>query len=416
MFYLLVGIFILFFAYLCWQHLDWAFYLTIICLPAYGVRFSIGALPLTLLEVMIVALFGVWLMKAWHDEQLRPSSKFFGVAAVIFVIATMAMLVSPDLRAAAGLWKAYFLEPLLFFLVFSGFVKTKDDLYRTIMVLGIPALYISTFAIVQKLNDGWLVPYQYWYLGEGPRVTSFFSYPNAIGLFVAPIVVLFIGYWYITFRIRDWPDTMYSAAVIITGLLAIYWAHSEGALVGIMAALVFMGLADRRFRWLTIACVLLLLLVVVAVGAGPAAWQKLTLQDWSGSVRLSMWGETAQLLQDHWIIGAGLAGYPAALVPYHRATYLEIFLYPHNFILNFWVELGLAGLLAFGYITVKYFWLAARLLFTSRESKMRLALALSGAMVVIVVHGLVDVPYFKNDLAVLWWILVGMMSTLSESV
>ena len=31
-------------------------------------------------------------------------------------------------------------------------------------------------------------------------------------------------------------------------------------------------------------------------------------------------------------------------------------------------------------------------------------------MVVIIVHGLVDVPYFKNDLAVMFWALVAMIS------
>jgi hypothetical protein len=36
-------------------------------------------------------------------------------------------------------------------------------------------------------------------------------------------------------------------------------------------------------------------------------------------------------------------------------------------------------------------------------------LGLMGAMTVIVVHGLVDVPYFKNDLAVLFWAIIAMM-------
>lgn len=39
-----------------------------------------------------------------------------------------------------------------------------------------------------------------------------------------------------------------------------------------------------------------------------------------------------------------------------------------------------------------------------------LVMGLLSAMVVIVVHGLVDVPYFKNDLAVMFWALVAMIS------
>jgi O-antigen ligase len=124
-----------------------------------------------------------------------------------------------------------------------------------------------------------------------------------------------------------------------------------------------------------------------------------------------MWGETWQMLKDHWFLGAGLTGYQTALVPYHQAKYLEIFLYPHNFVLNFWVELGLLGLLTFLYIIGKFFYLGFKIQ-DSRFKKL-LANTLIAVMVVILVHGLVDVPYFKNDLAVMWWVWVGLMSSLS---
>jgi len=35
-----------------------------------------------------------------------------------------------------------------------------------------------------------------------------------------------------------------------------------------------------------------------------------------------------------------------------------------------------------------------------------LKLGLLGALVVIIVHGLVDVPYFKNDLSLLFWLII----------
>ncbi len=36
------------------------------------------------------------------------------------------------------------------------------------------------------------------------------------------------------------------------------------------------------------------------------------------------------------------------------------------------------------------------------------------AMVVIVIHGLVDTPYFKNDLAILFWLIIGLLITLKH--
>jgi len=31
----------------------------------------------------------------------------------------------------------------------------------------------------------------------------------------------------------------------------------------------------------------------------------------------------------------------------------------------------------------------------------------------VIVHGMVDVPYFKNDLAVMFWVLIAMMSIIN---
>jgi hypothetical protein len=36
------------------------------------------------------------------------------------------------------------------------------------------------------------------------------------------------------------------------------------------------------------------------------------------------------------------------------------------------------------------------------------------AMTVLFVHGLVDVPYFKNDLSILFWFLVAVMIVLKK--
>jgi hypothetical protein len=65
--------------------------------------------------------------------------------------------------------------------------------------------------------------------------------------------------------------------------------------------------------------------------------------------------------------------------------------------------------LIFGWLLIK-FWYYASLIYRKRQDMMVLALAL--AMLAIVIHGLVDVPYFKNDLAVLWWLIIAMLASL----
>ena len=55
--------FFILFAVLAAKNLKWAIYLLIFALPSYQIRFSLGFLPLTVLEGMIVAVFIVWMIR-----------------------------------------------------------------------------------------------------------------------------------------------------------------------------------------------------------------------------------------------------------------------------------------------------------------------------------------------------------------
>ena len=146
--------------------------------------------------------------------------------------------------------------------------------------------------------------------------------------------------------------------------------------------------------------------------------QKITLQDYSGFVRRLIWGESWKMLSDNWFFGAGLAGYQIKITPYHLKTF-EIFLYPHNIVLNFWSEVGLLGLLSFGWLFIKFFWLNMTSLSLRRRGLGRgydliIAATLIAVMAQIIIHGLVDAPYFKNDLSVLFWLMVAMAAIVNK--
>jgi len=205
-------------------------------------------------------------------------------------------------------------------------------------------------------------------------------------------------------------------------------------------ALVIFGILYNWRLRLVVTAVMVAVLITLSlspIGLGRLQ-SKIMLRDLDGQIRRQQWAETRKMLAGGRIItGAGLANYQMAVAPYHQegifvrdyndsdfqrkvvfnADYrrrvwqpLEIYLYPHNIFLNFWSELGLAGMLLFLWIIVKYFIISLKSVKSIKSERERaLILGLACAMIVIVVHGLVDAPYFKNDLAVLFWVLVGMM-------
>jgi len=446
---ILIFAFYVFFLALIWPKPERGVYLTILLLPTYLIRFQLFNIPLTLLEGMVWLLFIIWLVKLYLNKRLSLAftqwikNKFKPEAEqvestnynliptalrwpmILFLIsATLALILSPHFLPAAGIWKAYFLEPLMFLMVFIFYIKKESSLNKTITSLAVLSLIIGSYALIQKLT-GWNIPNIDWYLPETRRITTFFGYPNANGLLLAPIgVLLFSSLW---LKEKVWLKIINTLG-FITSILTIVWARSEGALIALAVGVFIILLTKKKT---SLIAVVLLLVSIGAVLLNPGlkttVWEKITISDFSGQIRQSQWSETLDMLTDKPLMGGGLANYQNAITPYHRSGLtinkqwqpLEIFLYPHNFFLNFWTELGLLGLIAILWLLIAIGILIYRL---NKKKKWlpkykkkyisNLSLGLTAVFVTIIIHGLVDVPYFKNDLSILFWVFVGMVIVL----
>ena len=76
---------------------------------------------------------------------------------------------------------------------------------------------------------------------------------------------------------------------------------------------------------------------------------------------------------------------------------------PHNLYLTIVSESGIIALFGFLWFVGLWLWRGAKQYTITRDPILLGALC---AMLVILVHGLVDTPYFKNDLSVLFWMIV----------
>jgi len=381
-------------------------------LPTYLVRFNIGPIPTTLLECLVLVTIGI----AMSRMSLKTSRPFslklqrasrdvstvwdsFGWYRIPFVLlligSVISTVIAPNLLAALGILKAYIIEPMLLTFVIKFVMVDRKDIENIITALIGSGAFIGLLAILQILThvgipDAWAIE---------NRATSLYDYPNAVGLFLAPIVAMTM----IKFSQTKKISLLVPILLMLGGIVA---AKTDAALVAIPIALVAISLiapiANRIKAGIITASILGALTIGIFV---PSIVQKITLRDSSGLVRRAQWSETLTMLADHPFLGAGLNGYSTALIPYHDATFYEIFQYPHNILLNIWSELGIIGIIAF-FIGV---FLLVRTTWRRRDDA--LALAFSAALLTMIIHGLVDVPFFKNDLAILtMFCMIGMMT------
>ena len=435
MIWMAVIVLIAIYGYICWRSVENGLLVLLGALPLYLVRLECLGMPTTLLELMFVVVFLFWLKQILviaprppsegggrHEAtsiSVKPASsltrllrrftsrndyRLFLIATITIILgALLGLTQTYNLASSINAIKSFLVEPILVALmIWSVAGNKKLELKKWMLALTIPMALVSIYAIFQYFT-GFGIP-DAWFLER--RVTSIFPYPNALGHFVAPIITLNIVWLMQRGLKRLGASELMITSSTLLGLVAVFLSQTEAAWVAIAVTVVLAGIWIGRHRKTWIAIALLGALLVIAV---PQARHKLTLQDWSGQTRTAQWEETWNFLTSSprtFILGAGANNYPIAVEPFHTHDYLEIFQQPHNIFFNVWVEYGILGLIGMLLLAFEL----VRLQTTPNPSFARRgissALPLAAALAEMSIHGLVDVPYFKNDLSILTWTLI----------
>jgi len=428
LFYSLLTIYLIIFTFIAWKDFTNGLFLFFLLLPTYLIRFNLGPLPTTLLEAMLWILTIIWLIRSDNRYQIAgiiKQNKLLFIGITLFLIsATISIFTSNNLRAALGEWKAFYLEPILLFLILVTSYQslvTKKLINKIILALIISGLVTSILATYQHFT-GWQVPYAFWQNRNTFRVTAWYGFPNGVGLFLAPLIP-FLFY----FIVQEWQKLKEKNWFLIAGyllsaicyLLAIIFSKGTGPLLGVLAGLGFLLLVYKKTRWITLTVSLVGFVSLVSLPQLSNIKNEIFFGDRSGQIRLTMWQDTLNFLKDHPLTGAGLASYSQKIVPYHsqlNGENIEIFHHPHNIFLTMYVNLGLLGLISFILILISIFNLqifpataGSRLRDGTISQFPNFSIYLSASLITILIMGLVDSPYIKNDLAIFFWLLPALL-------
>ncbi len=387
----------------------WKFLCIVLALsPTYLLRFHVAGIPFTVFEILILILVAaeiVTVVQAPKEkiQRLQKIPRAIKIAVGLFIIAgIISIFVAPNLMAAAGIFRAYILEALVVGGVAFLEYKNSHQLKELAAAASVPVFLVSVYAIFQMIT-GWGIPNSYWAAPATRRATSVFGYPNAIGLYVEFLIPFLIVAGYLEqkkMRVWFW-------GVTFLAIIAFLCGKSAGASAAVFGtALIYLLVWKKTRAKVAIGILFCTILIAITPLRTPFAKQFL-FQGFSGGLRIQMWKETAQLLQQRPLVGAGLAGYETRVAPFHTNKHVEIYLYPHNLILTLWSELGLLGLLSFSFIFGYTVWRLAHIKFISFEEN-AWRLALLAVFCTLFIHGIVDIPYFKNDFAAWYWVIVAL--------
>lgn len=402
------------FGYLSYKNFRLASQVLTCLLPTYLIRINFGPLPSTALEVFFGFFTIVYVAKYLKQDkktilEFFVKHRFFYYAILLFFISSIISIFISDMWFYSfGQWRAYFLEPIILFLFFIGRGKnlSHEDLLKG---LSWSAGSVALFAIYQGLSKVGL--------DSAGRAVSFFTSPNAVGLYLAPLCVLNAkqlydkkNYFSKNYFFLVWLPEFWLLAL---SLIAIYFTKSLGTIIGLFFALFFALIILKKKNFAVSLITGLFVSTLISFQLGFIPLQKFQ----SAGNRFTLWSYSFNFLTTspkNYIFGTGLRQFFRKIQkPHYDVKKMERLIYPHNIFLNFWTEIGLFGMFGFAGIMAC---LLAFSRFIMRHGNLSSAAACFGIISVLLVHGLVDVPYFKNDLAILFWLLTAYIIKVKQSV
>ncbi|MDO8649908.1 MAG: O-antigen ligase family protein [Candidatus Berkelbacteria bacterium] len=363
-------------------------------LPLYYLRFNLMGLPTNFIEILVALL-----MISTLVSYRRLTLPNFWPIVLIVVGVVLASFFALDQRVAFGIVKGWFVVPLVYYACLNT-IFLPEQRHIFIRPLLFSLVLVSLYAIGQYAGIIALLNHQLpeaqQYLDQG-RAVGFFESPNFLAMYLVPLTLLASGYFILTksYRTCWW---------VSLPIVAIALSQSEAGLLALGAGFVWLWLwgssgqgAPSRSRSVLVAIGALAVLV--------ALWR------WADDkARWYIWENTWVMIKEQPILGIGPGQFQAlfTFVGNQSSQYvatLPYALHPHNIFLNFYLSTGLLGLTGFIWLLV-----SSGREFLKNVVRSPLVISASAGLLAVLVHGLFDSTYFKNDLAIIFWLLVFLMS------
>lgn len=367
---------------------------TLMCLASWGMR-RLSEIP-----------------KTRGSNLCRRLSNLDWVVLGLVIVASVSPFFARFKRVAWRELRLVILEPAALYLMLRTSRLDRKALWRMVDFFVGGGVAVALIGLVQYGLGVNLITAE----GGLSRLRSVYGSPNNVGLYLGRILPLLMAIaLFARHRRRRW---IYGLAVLPVGA-ALALSFSKGALlVGIPTSLLVMGfLAGGRWRWITLALVLVGGLAALPLLRLPRFASLLDLREGTTFFRLKLWRATLEMIGDYPWLGVGLDNF----LYYYRGRYILFdawqqpdLSHPHNFVLDHWSRLGIFGLLAGVALQIGFWQRALPLRRLGDPDARALALGLMGAVADMLAHGLVDHSFFLIDLAFAFFLILGLTQALSH--
>lgn len=387
----------------------WLYAILIWLAPLYVWRFELVGLPANFFLVALGLVVSIGFIdiirnRVWQEyfSKLQHLPKVIRWAVILFFFASiLSLFVNGVDLAKVGQWLVLYLLPIVGASQVYFFASKHPDqkqyvisaMYVMMGILGLVALVQYFFLIG--------LPVDYWGNSQEPkRAIGFFAHPNGFSLFITPILAYLLPDLKKRIEKYNWRQ-VWLIAFWLLGAFGLLVSLSRGGWLGLAAAITIFVIFSSSKKLLLGYAIFAIILCGVIVAVPNLRYRVILpfMGEKSSVARFSLWETGWKMVQDSPLLGQGVNGFNYNWDKFNSDPNLQHYNFPHNFLLNTWIDLGLLGLVSWLVMVLYGLWQMVK-----RRSN-SYVLGLSLFLIAILVHGLIDIPYFKNDLAFIFWLI-----------
>jgi O-antigen ligase len=403
--------------------------LTIFWAPFFLFPVELYRFGFPLVEIMILLTTAAWLLRllssysSWkqtsvsqfqitHLKTVIASLSLIDYLLVVWVLlGVISLLWTQRLPEATTELRVIFIEPVFFYLIFRTIRLTRSQTLLIVDAFIIAGLFVAVIGLFQYVQGEAIITAE----AGSRRLASVYGSPNNVALFLGRCIPFALAFVFI--RIDRRRQVFYLVILIPMGMALLLTQSVGGIFIGvpISVATVLLLSLRRRARYALLGLLTVLLIGFVFSLQSERFARVLDFSSGTNFYRVRAWLSAINIIHDRPITGLGLDQFLYAF----RGKYIlpdawqePNLSHPHNILLDFWVRLGLLGVVLL-FVLQTVFWRTAVKLYRrfQKADKLYLALIIGtiGSMINLIGHGLIDNSVFVQDLSYVFVLLLALV-------
>lgn len=380
-----------------------ASYLILLLAPSYLIRLEIFNIPTNVLEVLITANILFWILENKKTvfkliACFFNKNKAISISVLLITVGSIiSSLLNKNLSHELAIVRSWIILPIIF-----GFINYQNILLRRQATKKLLDAILYSSLLISIIS---LFYFFFGNLTYDLRLKSFFLSPNHLAMALS--AGFLIGVWR---SIQDSKDKIKNISIALIILATISLTRSYFGIFSILSSLfityIFFFKNKKNVLIFGLFLILCLSLFFFLEKDSQKFKDILNLSERSSlNSRIMIWKSSLKIIGDNIIWGIGPGNFQEKYLEYQKyyPPYLEWAVpQPHNLFIAFWLQAGLIGLIGFLIINTIQL-IRTSLVLLNKKIPQGDYLILLSIILYFLIHGLIDTPFWKNDLTLIYF-------------